>query len=188
MGPVSFLQCHACIYIFLTLLSFYVWPLDVVDKPIVFVREEQFVQLLKEVGTKFRSLHIDPKEPYFRYIKLVVDDFPNHPRLLPRYLGRSTSKDDYDALLFHAPQRSPFSFHGEPNPARAPTAEQIADFNGICEIALDLNRAKPKGGKNKRQEQRVVIQSNLTKQLKRAQRYLGLRKKTDKCKLLFQQT
>jgi hypothetical protein len=103
-------------------------------------------------------------------------------------MGRSTSKDDYDALLFHAPQRSPFSFHGEPNPARAPTDEQIADFNGICEIALDLNRAKPKGGKNKRQEQRVVIQSNLTKQLKRAQRYLGLRKKTDKCKLLFQQT
>jgi hypothetical protein len=148
--------------------------------PIIFILEQQFVQMLKEVGTKFRALHAGANGKYFRYIKLVVN-FPDHLRLLPRYLGHSTSKDDYDALVLHARRQHPFSFHGEPDPSRPPTDEQVANFNDICETAIDLGRAKSKGSKKKRQEQRVSKQYNLSKQLKRAQRYLGLRKKTNKC-------
>ena len=159
----------------LTARSFYVWHLELSDKPIVFVREEQFVDLLKDVAARFPTLNIDPGESYFRYIKLVTP-FPNHPRLLPRYLGRCKSRNDYDKMLRYVPAQAPFTFpRGEPEPTRAPTDEDIADFNNVCESAIDLNRAKSKS-KNKKREERVVIQGNLTKQLKRAQRYFGLTK------------
>jgi hypothetical protein len=166
----------------LTKLRFYVWPLDDTDKPIIFVREEQFVQLLKEIGAKFRKLHIDLKEKYFRTIKLVVKDFPDHPRLLPRYLGCSKSREDYNGLVFQAPKQRPLSFYDKLDPTRAPDDEQVADFNEICETVIDLNRPKSKGKKKKRHERRLIMQSNLSKQLRRAQRYFGLRKKTGNCK------
>jgi hypothetical protein len=152
-----------------------VWPREPADKPIIFVREEQFSQLLMEVGVKFPNLHIDPKDSYFRQIKLVTS-FPDHPRFLPRYLGRSKSRDDHDKMVLRAPAQRPFAFsRDEPEPERAPTDEQVADFNDICETAIDLNRAKSKS-KDKTREQKIAIQASLTKQLRRAQRYCGLRK------------
>ena len=159
--------------------SFYVWPLEPADKPIIFVREEQFIQLLKEVAAKFPTLHIDPKETYFRHIKLVTS-FPDHPRLLPRYLGRVKSRDEYDKLSMQPPNQRPFAFpRGEPEAEHPPSDDEVADFTDICETAIDLNRAKSRS-KNKKREERVVIQANLSKQLKRAQRYFGLRARTDK--------
>lgn len=159
------------------IFSFYVWPIEDTDKAIIFVREWQFAQLLREVQKRFPHFHIDPKEAWFRQIRLVTA-FPDHQRLRPRYLGRSKSKDDYDKLLFQrVPKQRPFSFPpNEPECQQPPDDDDVADFNDICETAIDLNRQKQRG-KTRKQEAKVLIQANLNKQLKRAQRYFGIRKR-----------
>lgn len=138
------------------------------------------MQLLNEISSKFKSLHIKPNDSYFRSISLVVDNFPDHPRMVPRYLGYCKAKDDYDALVFNAPRHRPYSFHGEPEPDRAPSDEQFSDFKDVCEAAVEVAKNKPKS--SRRQEHRVQMQANLSDQLRRAQCYLGLRDDTRACK------
>jgi len=47
------------------------------------------------------------------------------------------------------------------------------------EEAMELNKAKNKATKAKKNEQRMLKQQNMGKQLKRTLRYLGLRPKRD---------
>ncbi|KIW01138.1 uncharacterized protein PV09_07424 [Verruconis gallopava] len=137
---------------------FYVWPIDPAEKPIVFVREEQFTDLLKEISARFKTLYIDPKDIFYRKIKLI---------------------EEYDNLVYRAPSQSPFTFpRGEPKSTRAPQDDEIAEFKEICRVTADLGKAKPKSSKSKRQEQQAMAQLNISKQLKRAQCYLGLRPRT----------
>jgi len=60
-----------------------------------------------------------------------------------------------------------------------PDQRSLEAFKAMIEEAMELNKAKNKATKAKKNEQRMLKQQNMGKQLKRTQRYLGLRPKRD---------
>jgi hypothetical protein len=143
-------------------------------KPLFLVPEEQFKELLKEMQPHFPEVKNMTRDQYFRDRDLIID-FPDHPRLSPRFLGSSRSKADYDYHTGMVPNVD-FRAHGE-EAAPRPEKQDEELFSQIIDDAVDMNKAKTRASKAKRQEQRHRKQKMNGDQLKRTQRYLGLRPK-----------
>src|SRR5258708_1016711 len=90
----------------LTALRYYVWSLDVKDT-IILVPEVQFKHFLGELNESFPHEMLDPavSESQWRSSCLLVD-FPEHPRLAPRFLGVSDSNGAFDRLCRRIPVQS----------------------------------------------------------------------------------
>lgn len=144
-------------------------------KPVIFVSEKQLQTLLNEITGVFQHLDLTITN-YYREIGLVVT-FPDHPRLRPRYLGTSTSRARYNEMEANAP-KAIFRPAGEKE-VPPPDQRSLEAFQAMMEETIELNKAKNKATKAKKNEQRVQRQQNMVRQLKRAQRYLGLRPKRD---------
>lgn len=95
---------------------------------------------------------------------------------MPRYLGRSRSREDYDNMLENVPDHE-FRSAGEPE---CPPLDDLSveAFKQLMEESFEAQRAKNKATKAKKQQERLVKQKTLMDQFKRAQRYLGLRPTT----------
>ncbi|OCK75742.1 hypothetical protein K432DRAFT_408757 [Lepidopterella palustris CBS 459.81] len=153
---------------------YYVWSYDG-SQHLILISEEQLQTLLNEINREFPGVGLKIT-PYDREQGLAIK-FPNHPRLTPRYLGRSSSKVQYDKMASNAPGYSfkiPTELHAPP-----PDERTLEAFKQMMEDAMELNKAKNKAKCAKRKEQRILQQQNMGKQLKRAQRYLGLRPKRE---------
>lgn len=158
---------------------YYLWPLDYSAKPLVLVTEEQFVRLVKEINTRFPHLHIDPKDSWYSEVGLTCDfNSFKHPRFLPRFLGRCSSKDQYDRMVDQSPSAE-FMRKDDPTPKKAPDDCSRDAFVALIENALAANKAKNRQSKEVRRVARVEKQKDMGKQLKRAQRYLGVRPRKD---------
>ncbi|TID24366.1 hypothetical protein E2P81_ATG02669 [Venturia nashicola] len=158
---------------------YYVWPLDYSPKPLILVTEEQFICLIKEINTRFPHLHVDPKDSWYSEVGLTCDfNSFKHPRFLPRFLGRCSSKDQYDNMVDHSPSAE-FMRKDDPTPEKAPDDRSREAFRALVENALAANKAKNKQSKEVRRLARVEKQKVIGKQLKRAQRYLGVRPKKE---------
>lgn len=150
--------------------SYYLWDIDVDTKPIVLVLESQFQDLLNEINN---CLNLDLKITDEQREESLVTQFPDHPQCLPRYLGRSYSREQYKNMVENAPSRD-FRVAGEPT--YPPLAERsLEDFKRLTEDLWDIQKAKNKATKAKKQQDRLLKQKSATDQFKRAQRYLGLR-------------
>ncbi|KAF2416198.1 hypothetical protein EJ08DRAFT_566986, partial [Tothia fuscella] len=158
---------------------YYVWHPDGGDRPLVLIPESQFAHLLRDISASFRHLFFNPREAYYRDIGLVIKAFPSHPDFRPRFLGTSSSKQDYDDMVQNTPVAN-YRPTGEAVPSKPADHRDKKLFRQMIEEAQDLNKAQSKAVKAKKQEERVVRQQNIGKQLKRAQRYLGLRYKREK--------
>ncbi|KAF1830103.1 hypothetical protein BDW02DRAFT_534828 [Decorospora gaudefroyi] len=148
---------------------YYVWDIDA-SKPLTLVRERQVHALLKEINSRLKlNLRITDHQRE----EGLVARFPNHPRCLPRYLGRSHSRDDHDNMAGNAPDES-FRAAGEAShpPLLPPTLEE---FKQMMQDLQDAQKAKGKANKAKKLEQRLDKHKAMADQFKRAQRYLGLR-------------
>jgi hypothetical protein len=155
--------------------SYYIWPLDYSDKPLTLVSEEQFVQLIKEVNTQFPKLDINPKDPWFSQVGLTLDfNSLKHPRFRPRYLGSCNSRDQFDNMVNQSPGAD-FTRKSDLVPKNAPDDRSMEAFRAIIENALAANKSKKKASKEMRRVARVEKQKDMGNQLKRAQRYLGMR-------------
>jgi hypothetical protein len=75
-----------------------------------------------------------------------------------------------------------FTLKGEEEPKAAPDDRSFRAFTEMVEKSIALNKQKSKGAKDVRREQRVEKQKDMGKQLKRAQRYLGVLPKKEKGK------
>ncbi|KAK3065201.1 hypothetical protein LTS18_006410 [Coniosporium uncinatum] len=155
---------------------FYVWHPDG-GKPLILVGESQVRKLIDEINATFQHLHFSLDRPYFREAGLIID-FPQHPNLRPRFLGRSNSKDSYANLESNTPGMT-FSPHFEPPASGQPALSDVQAFKAMFEEAVALNKAKGKHSKTQKQQVRIEQQKNIGKQLKRAQCYLGLRPKRE---------
>ncbi|OAL44821.1 hypothetical protein IQ07DRAFT_649015 [Pyrenochaeta sp. DS3sAY3a] len=148
---------------------YYVWDNDP-TKPLVLVRENQVHALLQEVNTHLDlSLRItdDQRE------QGLITRFPDHPRCRPRYLGRSNSRTEYDNLVEKTPGAD---FSAPDDPACSPLDTSASEhFELLMEDLWDVTKAKNKAAKAKKQQERLARQRSMAEQLKRAQRYLGLR-------------
>ncbi|KAJ9668170.1 hypothetical protein H2201_001599 [Coniosporium apollinis] len=152
---------------------YYVWPTEGCSsqKPLILVSERQVQEFLDEINASFPNIEVKI-EDYQREEGLVIN-FPDHPRCRPRYLGRSTSRDQYDTMAADAPLVT-FKPAGEGD-VSPPEERTLEAFKQMIEDAIELNKTKKKAEKARKKEARVVQQQNWGRQLKRTQRYLGLR-------------
>ncbi|KAF7678880.1 hypothetical protein GT037_002628 [Alternaria burnsii] len=99
--------------------------------------------------------------------------FPDHPRCLPRYLGRSQSREDVDSMAENAPNNT-FRAAGEAShpPLESQTLER---FRQLMANLAEAQKAKSKANKQKKQEDRMAKNKSMQDQFKRAGRYLGVR-------------
>jgi hypothetical protein len=151
---------------------YYVWPIDG-SKPLILVTQEAVQALLDDINRKFR--HIGAKITDRDREQGLLAKFPNHPRLTPRYLGHITSKPDFDKMAAGPPGHK----HRAPGEGHAPPLDErtLEVFKQMMEDMSELARGKNKAKREKAKQARMLTQQNMAKQLKRAQRYLGLRPK-----------
>lgn len=153
----------------LTFPRYYVWDHEP-TKPLILVRESQVHALLQEVNT---HLDLTLRITDHQREQGLITRFPDHPRCRPRYLGRSNSRTEYDDLVEKTPHAD---FCAPDDPACSPLdAPAVEHFEMIMEDLWDLTKAKSKAEKAKKQQERLARQKSMAEQLKRAQRYLGLR-------------
>ncbi|KAF1917951.1 hypothetical protein BDU57DRAFT_494404 [Ampelomyces quisqualis] len=148
---------------------YYVWDADPVE-PLILVRENQVQNLLKEINNHLKlSLRITDAQRE----EGLVCRFPDHPACLPRYLGRSSSREQYNSMATNTPNRS-FRAAGE-RPHGPPDSGTLEQFKKMMEDLWDVQKNKNKARKAAKQQERLGRQASMVDQLKRAQRYLGLR-------------
>ncbi|KAJ4340925.1 hypothetical protein N0V95_007379 [Ascochyta clinopodiicola] len=149
---------------------YYLWDIDNLSRPLVLIRETQFQDLLDEINNHLKlGLRITNQQRE----DALVSRFPDHPRCTPRYLGRSTCREDYDTMVDSAPDPN---FRAAGEPASLPPDERTLEaFKQLMEESFKAQKAKSKATKAKKQQERLVKQKTMADQFKRAQRYLGLR-------------
>ncbi|KAG9384768.1 hypothetical protein A1F94_004315 [Pyrenophora tritici-repentis] len=148
---------------------YYVWDLEA-TKPLILVRETQVQALLAEINKHLKlGLSITDQQ---REEGLVLR-YPDHPRCLPRYLGRAYSREDVDTMARNAPGDN----HRAAGEASHPPLKEgtVEEFRNMLEKAAEAQKAKSKAHKAKKQQDRLVKNKTMVDQFKRAQRYLGLR-------------
>lgn len=148
---------------------YYIWDIEE-SKPLILVLEDQVYNLLKEINS-YLKLELTITDAH-REEGLLIR-FPDHPRFRPRYLGRSHSKDQYNSMVDQTPGVAVHPSGDQALPSLDIT--QIEDFRVLIEEAWEATKNRSKASKEKKRVQRMKKLKALTDQLKRAQRYLGLR-------------
>ncbi|KAG9194977.1 hypothetical protein G6011_00097 [Alternaria panax] len=149
---------------------YYIWDVEQTSKPFILVRESQVQALLGEINKHLKlTLRITDQQ---RDEGLLVK-FPDHPRCLPRYLGRSQSREDVDNMAENAPNENYRAAGEASHPPLEP--HTLESFKQLMENLAEAQKAKSKASKQKRQEDRLVKNKSMQDQLKRAGRYLGVR-------------
>lgn len=134
------------------------------------MHENQFQDFLKEINDHFKlNLRITDSQRE----EGLVSRFPDHPECRPRYLGRSESRQQYDDMASHTPSKN-FRSAGE-EACGAPENGTLEQFKQLMEELWDIQKAKNKAAKARKQQERLVKQKSMVAQFKRAQRHLGLR-------------
>lgn len=151
-------------------LSYYIRDLAPDTSPIVLVRESQVQALLNDINTHFGfDLVITGQQREHGF----VVQFPDHPRCLPRYLGRSQSREAYKSMADQVHKHSSCAV-GEASYSELPT-----DIHNMFVELIKQLRAAQKGNSPmlsaKKQQDRLKQQKAIADHFKRAQRYLGLR-------------
>jgi hypothetical protein len=147
-----------------------VWSLDAKDT-IILIPEVQLKDFLAELNESFPNEMLDPakSESQWRYRSLLVD-FPEHPRLAPRFLGVSDSKGAFDRLCRRIPVQS---FRGHDNVMSAPpsTFEQNA-FNQVVTDVLEALKTSRTYNHQLRRDERA---KKCHDQMMFTQKFLGVR-------------
>ncbi|KAF2101219.1 hypothetical protein NA57DRAFT_18202, partial [Rhizodiscina lignyota] len=140
------------------------------DQLVALIPDYQFQDLLDEINKAFPKLGL--------YITGwqrehgLVTRFPPYRDTRPRYLGRSTSKDEYTNLTDNAPDAS-FRPAGE-KPTPIADADTMEAFQDMVEACTELNKNKGKGSKEKKEMDRMMESKSSAEQVKRAQAHVGL--------------
>lgn len=141
------------------------------ERPIIFVPLAQFDQLLKEIDRAYPSYAV--RKPDSPVGTLVFPfEYSEHRLLRPHYLGKSSSKDEFDRLTTSAPQFGDL----RPGEAEETKSECFSYFRKDMDAAVDAgkNKGKTKIAKEAKQEARVIQQHNMYRQVERTQVSLGL--------------
>lgn len=128
----------------------------------------QFKQLLQEIDGAYPSFGVRmPSNPEGTLV--FPFEYSEHRFLRPHFLGKSSSKDEFDRLSSCAPR-----FGSLANDETEP--EYISHFRRDMEAAVDAgkNKGKSKAAKEAKQEARIEQQHNMRRQVERTQVSLGL--------------
>ncbi|KAF2854938.1 hypothetical protein T440DRAFT_386696 [Plenodomus tracheiphilus IPT5] len=149
---------------------YYIWGIEPDAKPVLLVRESQVQALLGEINVHLKlGLRVTDQQ---REEGLVVH-FPDHPRCLPRYLGRSHSREEYATMVDKMPSHTHRGAGEAPHPQLEPSTLEL--FRQLMDNLYDVQKTKNKASKAKKLQDRLGKQKTMADHFKRAQRYLGLR-------------
>jgi hypothetical protein len=153
----------------LTLLHrYYVHPPESLYRDVVLLLPySQVLQLVNEIATTFKVEVSVPGSPFT--LSFFDDGTPQ-----PQLLGNTKSRADINDMQDSIPP--PAAGHGEP-PANATEGQDIsfAAFKRKMEKAAAANKKKNAAVKKKKAQDRFLTIQDWVKQLRRAQRYFGLR-------------
>ena len=172
-------------------------------KPIVLLPLGQVQHLIDQINTAFKTDIECPPDPFI--VSFFDDGMPQ-----PKHLGVSRSRDDLTDMQASIPTASDDYANypdGSPQEAaattsssglatpsiesggcstampRKPTERSFADFKAKMERILASAKKDKQAAKKKKMDDRFLKQQDWAKQLKQAQRYLGLRPKATKLPL-----
>ncbi|KAK3114256.1 hypothetical protein LTR53_007614 [Teratosphaeriaceae sp. CCFEE 6253] len=146
---------------------YYIWSEDYdTGKPTTFIPEHQLHALISEINEAFPTANISITERQCEEgLILDFDEFPDSLR--PRWLGRSTSRDQYTAMADSV--QHPSAPSGEKEGSRS-----LQAFKDMIDAAVELGKTKSKSKKKANQQGTILRRQEMNKQVLRAQRYLGL--------------
>ncbi|KAG9648038.1 hypothetical protein KCU71_g7697, partial [Aureobasidium melanogenum] len=138
------------------------------ERPVIFVPLAQFKQLLLEIDGAYPSFAVRmPNNPEGTLV--FPFEYSDHRLLRPHFLGKSSSKDDFDRLGSCAPHFGRLA-DDETGP------EHISYFRRDMDAAVDAgkNKGKSRAAKEAKQEARNLQQHNMRRQVERTEVSLGL--------------
>ncbi|KAI9810326.1 MAG: hypothetical protein M1832_001360 [Thelocarpon impressellum] len=150
-------------------------PAFTVDRALLFVPARQVHALLGLINAAFDTHLVFPHQAADLGFLLRFDD-DHTPR--PRFLGRAQSKLRFEQLESMVPDEN-FKPDSEAAPAARPADRSLAAFRRKMELAIDAAKNKSRASKAKKKEDRVQRQQAWAHQIKRTQRYLGLRQRRE---------
>ena len=155
----------------LTMRSYYVSSNEAdTDKVVIFITESQAKSFINEIDRLFPRLNV--RVPDVEDHPGFICEFPKDPLLRPHWLGRSRSRQKYDFLENEAPVFDMLA-------SRDPSDRNLQAFKDMIDNAIEAAKNKRKNANNDKKRERIVKQQNMLRQLKRAQRYLGLRPRNE---------
>ncbi|KAI1617326.1 hypothetical protein EDD36DRAFT_450974 [Exophiala viscosa] len=147
-------------------------PYTLSAKPIILVPYAQVEKLINDIGQTFKIAVSVPESPF---TLTFFDDGTPQPKLL----GTSQSRDDFADLQSRI-ELTPED-HGEcPPKASHEVKQQFEAFRKKCEDAVAASKKKGVAVKKKREDDRLLTIRDWYSQLRRVQRYFGLRCKSGK--------
>lgn len=128
--------------------------------------------LIEEIGTTFKA---EVSVPGFPFTLSFFDDGTPQPQLLGTTRSRAHINDMQDKIL------APPEGHGEAPAGASPAVDySFAAFKKKMDKALAANKKKATAVKKKKAQDRFLVIQDWCKQLRRVQRYLGLRSRIGK--------
>ncbi|KAI9785141.1 MAG: hypothetical protein M1839_000779 [Geoglossum umbratile] len=157
---------------------FYIYPpRDISPKPLLLLSFLEVLSFFEIINKETRPpLKFPSKSEGFQISFSEMD-----PTLRPRYLGESSGKNEFKNLEQTVPSAS-FRPDGE-NLNLPPSERTLAAFRKAMELAQDATKNKSKAVKARKQLQRAEKQRGWGRQIKRSQRYLGLRQRKERVEL-----
>lgn len=139
------------------------------------IPSKQFESLLAAVNSKLKTNLTIPKGPAGDafYIGFWTDG-----NAQPRYLGRSSAKEDFDALKARVP---PYyhKLDGEPTTVEFPDKRSLAAFREKLTLMTANEKGKKAANKAKRNDDRIQRHQSWGGSIKRVQCYIGIREIRD---------
>ncbi|KAK0829044.1 hypothetical protein LTR73_004678 [Friedmanniomyces endolithicus] len=146
---------------------YYIWSDHYhTGRPTTFVPEHQLEALIDEINQAFPEAHISLTEQ-LREDGLVVNLDSLQDELRPLSLGRTSSREQYDLLISTIPYPS------QPT-GTMPDERSLQAFKDMIDTMVELGKAKSKAKKKANQQVAVQRRQEMSKQVSRVQRYLGL--------------
>ncbi|KAK4552489.1 hypothetical protein LTR86_010333 [Recurvomyces mirabilis] len=139
-------------------------------KPHTYVSQYQFQALLDEVNHAFSKADIKLDDD-IREEGMVLDFDSLPDELRPRCLGRLQSREQYDTWMLEAPIT--------PKSGKMPADRSLEAFRAMLEATTELGKAKSKAKKKATHQMAIQSRQDMGKQVLRAQRRLGFKKKND---------
>ncbi|KZF24156.1 hypothetical protein L228DRAFT_90810 [Xylona heveae TC161] len=147
-------------------------PYSLSTKPLLFVLAEQVYDLLDEINKTFGCKLGFPANSVESGFEMSFSE-EHVPR--PRFLGQCNTQAAFKELERNIPSISFKPDHEKVSEAGQPTDKSLNAFKKKVELALEIARNRNKASKAKKRTQRIDRQQGWVKELKKAQRFLGLR-------------
>ncbi|KAK4548611.1 hypothetical protein LTR36_009521 [Oleoguttula mirabilis] len=155
----------------------YVWSdLAPSAKPVIFVPESQVASLIDDCNRAYPNAKVGITDE-LRDEGMVVNFDSRRNDLRPKWLGNCTSRDQHDHWIANLPL---------PLQVKSPMAadRDLEGFKRHIEQALELGKAKRSAKIHRSQQAAMQRKQSASKQVLRAQRYLGLIAKKDEDDLM----